>query len=295
MSGADAWIEALEEGLANVRAGQTFREAFSQIPNLRGEAAEAARWQAFAGRVTSGRLSAEAGLVAWLQELRLRRRVQRLAARKTALPRLQARVLGALALLLLLLSQFLFPAELRPKPGEFTLSCALVAAALGSMHALIARFTRRLWDLDWLLFLARVDAGLAWGAGPAAAWSEAWDEVRDAAWPAVLRARVDSWIQGLRSGQPRPPEAVTDSDPALARALAQLKRLTERIARGLESRPLLRAFAENGWEAAEARAETEGERLGLQLLAPLFLALVPALLLPLWAPVWRLISGAGPS
>jgi hypothetical protein len=295
MKADDAWIEALEEGLSNVRSGQTFGQAFSQIPRLKGSPAELARWQKLAERIESGRLSAEAALLAQLQERRLRRRLHRLSARKCALPRTQSQALSVTALLVLASSQVLFPPELRPSGGEMLLACALIAAAHAGMQALCHRFARRLWDLDWLLLLARVDSGLAWGSGPASAWSAAWEEACDLKWPPALRTQLEAWILSLRGGGPRPAsEPTVLRDAALRRVFGQLERLAERQARGLELRPLLRAYLDNGWEAAESRVDEEGERLAVQLLAPLFLGLVPAILVPIWAPVWRLIGHAGP-
>jgi hypothetical protein len=291
----EALLDALETVLLRCRAGQTLGEALSDMPSLTLDTQLAREWAGLRDGILEGRLPAGDSVEAWARQLRAQSRLRRLVALRTRNPRTQARALSALIVLFFLASRFLFPRELQASWILLLAAGALASAGMLWLRHELRAFERRLWFAEWIGFLSRAAAGLAWGRTFGSAWIEEERALPVTSWPRPVREATRTLAEALRTYEPATAEAFrapARASPELRRTLEQIKLLHTLHFEATPLRPALESFVRHGLASFETKLSEEAERLAFRALIPLFTCFAPAMLMLLFAPLLTLLGSA---
>lgn len=280
-------IDALEQVLIRVRCGNTLTQAVSDMPSIEAEERWCYQWKDLRDRILNGEIAAES-IEALIAHLRLVSKIESLKIQKTQGPRMQARLIIALAIGFALISSFLFPPDMRPSGIMILTSWGLIALGHAWMRRELGRSGRIFWFADWLGFLAHLSAAVAWGQTLGSALQKTLEGHLHDSWPADLKRTTLLFFDACRNFEPLPPEtwripALCSREERLARE--QLRWIYELQSRGQPLAGTLDSFVKNSMEGLERRLTIEAEKLSLKLLAPLFLTYLPSFLLTLFGPI----------
>lgn len=288
-SAVEPLVDALDRLELRMRCGHTLSEAARDLPSLHVPASLCRRWTALRERILAGTLPGADSIASWTRCLRAVTRIESQVARRTALPRIQSRVLIGLVGLVGIATKLLLPSSLAPGVAECALAALFCGAGFYWMRIIETAFRRALWPARWVEVLFHLSAGAACGRtlGPSLA-----DLLQDDALeglPPALRAYVEAGFESCRLREP-PPAAPAVTDAGVRDALDQAAAIFTTEAAGHPLAELLDRLAKARVERFEDALVTQAEQLSVKMMAPLFATFAPALLVLVAGPAVKALA-----